>query len=297
MRVSKVRIIERNGHTVGQMLMNKSPWKKSKCQNQECVPCVNDPGSCRKRNCVYKIVCVNCALHSVSTIYIGETHRTYADRNFEHTQAIKSLNTAYATVKHHLEHHSDREPHFTFHFVASYQSSLERQIRESLAIENINCDIPMNLKGEWGGNNIPRATYEATDKPTFNIPIQHRQHSEQQTSATQDQKATTSSLQATFHQRKKRKRELQNENVNENAQNAETSLSQPNLATNKAGNIPSNIQPSNMATGMIKCKATECSNMRKDETTVQKRKVQQRLIFEKGRLIYHSKSQNREKKK
>ena len=51
------------------------------------------------------------------------------------------------------------KPAFTFHFKASYASSLERQIREALAIENEACDNILNGKGEWGINLIPRPSY------------------------------------------------------------------------------------------------------------------------------------------
>ena len=37
-----------------------------------------------------------------------------------------------------------------------HKSSLERQIKEALAIERIECDLIMNGKAEWGLNLIPR---------------------------------------------------------------------------------------------------------------------------------------------
>ena len=49
---------------------------------------------------------------------------------------------------------------YTFHLMGSYTTSIERQIRESLAIENEICDNILNGKGEWVVNIVPRANFE-----------------------------------------------------------------------------------------------------------------------------------------
>ena len=72
-RVTKVRVIERNGLSLSHQLCNKTPWRKDKCQEPTCVPCGTQPGSCRKKNITYRLVCVSCAVSGVSSVYIGET--------------------------------------------------------------------------------------------------------------------------------------------------------------------------------------------------------------------------------
>ena len=65
--------------------------------------------------------------------------------------------------------HPGCTPLFTFHYKKSFLTSLERQISESLAIEGNGGDIPLNGKGEWGLNIIPRANYETEREITFKL--------------------------------------------------------------------------------------------------------------------------------
>ena len=133
-RATKVKIVERLGNKLSDDLCNKNPWKREQCGNTECVACCYSPGSCRKRNILYKATCVHCATKGVSSIYWGESHRGWQDRLAEHLKALATKNEAYATVRHYSEQHPEATPSFTFHYVASYMTSLERQIRESMAI-------------------------------------------------------------------------------------------------------------------------------------------------------------------
>ena len=55
--------------------------------------------------------------------------------------------------------HHGEDAMFTFHYISSYMTSLERQIRESLEIDSYKCDNILNGKGEWGCNLVPRASY------------------------------------------------------------------------------------------------------------------------------------------
>ena len=84
-------------------------------------------------------------------------------RQKEHQNALKNCNLAYATSRHASEMHPESEPLFTFHFVESYMSSLQRQIMEGIYIEESECQIPLNGKGEWGCNIVPRANFESQE--------------------------------------------------------------------------------------------------------------------------------------
>ena len=78
-------------------------------------------------------------------------------------KAVANGNKTYAIVRHHDEQHPLATPMFTYQYVATHQTSLERQIKESLLIESYPCDNVLNGKGEWGANLVPRASFsEAT---------------------------------------------------------------------------------------------------------------------------------------
>ena len=82
------------------------------------------------------------------------------DRLAEHTQALRTLNPAYATVRHTMEQHAGLLPAYTFHYHSSHMSSTERQIKESIKIEDYECDFILNSKGEWGTNLVPRPRFD-----------------------------------------------------------------------------------------------------------------------------------------
>ena len=59
-KVGKIRIVERAGPKLGQILTNKTPWKKEWCGREGCLPCQSKPGTCRTLNPTYKITCLEC---------------------------------------------------------------------------------------------------------------------------------------------------------------------------------------------------------------------------------------------
>ena len=122
-RCSKIRVVERNGRKLQDLVCNKTPWRNKACPNTSCAPCATVPGSCRRRNLNYRVVCVLCAVKGVSSVYLGESHRTWKDRWAEHQGALDRGNNSYATVRHQAEEHPDLPPAFTFHYMGSYMSS------------------------------------------------------------------------------------------------------------------------------------------------------------------------------
>ena len=112
-----------------------------------------------KCNVTYTIVCINCALAGNKVAYVGESQRSYAERQGEHRSAINTGNRNYAAVCHHLEQHPGKDMHFGFRLNRQHRSSLERQISEALLMETLEVDTLMNSKAEWGFNQIPRASY------------------------------------------------------------------------------------------------------------------------------------------
>ena len=62
-------------------------------------------------------------------------------------------------VKHQVnDHRESEEPNFIFKVHKSFTSSLERQIREAIRIDEEPVEALMNSKSEWGLNSIPRVT-------------------------------------------------------------------------------------------------------------------------------------------
>ena len=155
---TRVRIVERAGPTVFDLIGNRSPWKKEVCGRPACTPCSGKAGSCRKLNLVYSITCKDCMSKGIKAQYIGESHRTWWDRSSEHINALKTKNEKNALVKHWLEYHGDQQspPDFQSGVITTCRSALERQIKEAIHIQTSKLDILLNSKGEWGLNMIPQ---------------------------------------------------------------------------------------------------------------------------------------------
>ena len=158
--VCRVRVIERAGPTVGDILTQKHPWKKESCQRADCHPCKSKPGGCRAANVTYKIKCQTCQVEKGKKVhYYGESHRVLYDRAKDHFQALEKKDSTYAVVKHWQESHGDmvRPPSYSIQLVSAHKSSLERQIKEAILIELESPDVELiNGKSEWGQNRVPR---------------------------------------------------------------------------------------------------------------------------------------------
>ena len=101
----------------------------------------------------------------MKSVYVGESHRTYFDRQQEHQHALATGNKLYGTVKHHQEFHPGQEMAFSFRFHKQHQTSLTRQIQEALTMEELEVDHLMNSRGEWGYNFVPRAFGNTDEAP------------------------------------------------------------------------------------------------------------------------------------
>ena len=155
-KYGRVRMVERGGDSIENLLCNRKPWNSSPCSRENCPACLEKPGSCRKKNLTYKITCKTCEEAGQVAIYIGETHRAWVDRLQEHQKALRLMDKTYATVTHIQDHHSNNpDTNFSFKVLKVHKSSLERQLCEALAIANTDCNILMNKKGEWGVNMVP----------------------------------------------------------------------------------------------------------------------------------------------
>ena len=159
-RTGKVRIVERAGPTIADILCNKAPWTSEWCNRQGCKPCEAKPGSCRSLNLVYQIPCLDCKALGKRATYIGETHRSFWDRTQEHLADIRSKNSKNSLVKHWEEVHGDQQspPKYSFQVKKKCKSAIERQIWEALFIEveNSQGDYQINSKAEFGINLMPK---------------------------------------------------------------------------------------------------------------------------------------------
>ena len=178
--VCRIKMVERSGPTIGDLLIRKTPWLKDHCGRKNCAPCDTKPGKCKSPNISYRITCQTCKVIGVKATYIGESSRTFFDRAKDHTNALKAKNSKYGIVKHWMECHPlmEEPPKFSFNLIKSHKSAMDRQIFEALAIEAEDCQISMNNKAEFGRNFIPRMINNPDTSPWEEGPKSNQSHSQ-----------------------------------------------------------------------------------------------------------------------
>ena len=61
----RVKVVERAGPTMGDLLYNKTPWSKEHCSRQDCLPCQTKPGGCKSPNVTYRLKCNECQKNGI----------------------------------------------------------------------------------------------------------------------------------------------------------------------------------------------------------------------------------------
>ena len=99
--------------------------------------------------------------------YIGETARSSHERGLEHWGDAISLNPKSHILKHYAEHHMGEgieEMKFNMLVIKFTKTAFERQIYESVQIQENRSHILLNSKSEYNRCSIPRITIKMGEK-------------------------------------------------------------------------------------------------------------------------------------
>ena len=91
----RVRVVERGGKSVLQLLHTNNPFAGAPCGRDTCIPCNNSKKekreNCDKRGILYETFCIRCqelqkaqGQEATNYIYVGKSSRAMADRGAEH---------------------------------------------------------------------------------------------------------------------------------------------------------------------------------------------------------------------
>ena len=185
---NKIKIVERTGTKLVDLLTKADPWKGADCQRENCLLCLtkmktekNKTQDCHKRNVVYETRCLTCERKEQDKIdnleieeqekkqekskiklykYIGETSRSSFERGWEHVNDMAQLKTSSHMLKHALTTHQEQEMNevqFGMRIIRSCQSSFERQVYESVAIQQERKSHHiLNSRSEFNRCSLPR---------------------------------------------------------------------------------------------------------------------------------------------
>ena len=163
----RVKVVERGGSTLMDMLGKANPWESESCGREDCFPCKTEAGrggNCQAESSTYSVSCQECKGRGVDSRYFGETSRTPYLRGQEHLAGLRRGEEDNALWKHCCEHHQGERVKFSMKVGRKHRTPLTRQLEEAVAIETKKVDILLNSKSEFHGSRIPRVRIEVGDK-------------------------------------------------------------------------------------------------------------------------------------
>ena len=149
-----IRVTEKGGTQLGQLLSNKNLWSGQPCGRANCRPCQQKDAKkepCTMRNIVYESECGKCnpegsrkssdkedlqERRDVASLYVGESGRSLHERAGEHWRDAELMKEE-SHMREHLQeaHRGEENPDFRFKVVRKCKTSLERQVREAVRIQ------------------------------------------------------------------------------------------------------------------------------------------------------------------
>ena len=169
-----IKVVERTGSKLKNILSNTNPWAGSTCGREECVTCSQDSEEkppCTKRSLVYESICLKCNPEAkkkgplenmnmaIPSIYVGETARSVQERSREHWEGYRRKDNDNHMVKHMTLHHEEgAEPEFLMKVVGFHRTALSRQVGEAVRIAKRG--LVLNSKAEFSRCNILRLSLE-----------------------------------------------------------------------------------------------------------------------------------------
>ena len=119
----KIKIVEKSGRTLKQILVKSNPWATGMCDRLDCYPCSAGDADkdCHKRNILYESSCIPCNNKALTRVYVGESSRSSYERGGEHASDYKNSKSDSHMLKHATNDHPG-EPRPRFQFKSSRRS-------------------------------------------------------------------------------------------------------------------------------------------------------------------------------
>ena len=184
----RIKIVEKTGVQLKRILVKTNPWAGTDCLREDCLPCQTREEtsegkgkSCSKRNVLYETWCESCKIVDEERAkadgkdpekiplykYIGESSRSSYLRGKNHLDDARLLSTGSHMLKHYLDKHQEDRPEdmiFRMKVLSFKRSAYERQVHESVLIQQNRKHMLLNSRSEFNRCSIPRLTVKLGDK-------------------------------------------------------------------------------------------------------------------------------------
>ena len=164
----RIKIIEKGGVKVENILAKKDPFKKEKCQEKLCQLCKNTSNKidvlCNTNNIGYRWMCNTCTNNNKVKVYEGETSRSARLRGIEHIRAFEGKRADSFLYKHKMSEHKEEEMDVRMEITGVFKDALSRQADEAVRIKSRKSWELFNSKSEFNHPPIARIVVEKTKK-------------------------------------------------------------------------------------------------------------------------------------
>jgi hypothetical protein len=170
----RLKIVEKGGLKVKDILSSKNSGQKSKCSQKTCPLCtpstfveVNPEGNnhpCNTNNVGYKWSCVNCLKNDLVQVYEGESGRSARVRGNEHVRDLVNKREKSALYKHIKNVHHNENVKFKMEITSKFKDALTRQANEAVRIYSRPAHELLNSKSEFNHPPMARVVVEKKNK-------------------------------------------------------------------------------------------------------------------------------------
>ena len=208
----KIKIVERAGTKIVDMLHKNNAWQGEDCRRPGCLMCSTKVRTgrdlnqdCTKRSIVYETWCLTCAEREEKKIteevddeeeqkrkirkiklhkYVGETARSGYERGLEHGRDLEEMKKESHMLKHFFTHHEGEKlecMEFGMRMVKAHRSAFNRQISESVEIQHQKIDhFILNSKSEYNRCALPRLTAKVGEENSKKMEKEKREEKEEE---------------------------------------------------------------------------------------------------------------------
>lgn len=142
----RVKVVEKVGTTVKQVLQKSNPFKSVRCERGDCTVCESGSGQeCRTTGCVYEVMCKD-----DERKYRGTTGRSIYERVKEEMSDWRRQEDRSPLWKHSLLYHDGQDFDIDIKVLSQcYGKPSKRMITEAVVIDELPMGEAMNSKTEW----------------------------------------------------------------------------------------------------------------------------------------------------
>ena len=170
----RIRIVEKGGLKIKDILGSKNPFKKSNCVQKTCPLCTKSECvdiqteeikiPCSTNNVGYRWLCLTCKERDIVKVYEGETGRSARLRGGEHLKDLEKNREKSILYKHKMSDHPTENVKFKMEITKKFKDALTRQANEAVRIHSRPGHQTLNSKSEFNHPPLNRVVVEKKKK-------------------------------------------------------------------------------------------------------------------------------------